>query len=99
RFTGAAKLAPTLLALLTLPLGCTGNIGNGDGRIDGGKGTAGLPASLRRLTLRQFQNSMKDLLGDVTLSEVEADTSLDGFASLGAAQVTLSPHGVELYET
>jgi hypothetical protein len=71
-------------------------------------GTAGVPAqfvpapsSLRRLTLVQYRNSIADLLGPaVTVgSDFEGDTSLSGFASIGAARVSLSPHLIEQLET
>jgi Protein of unknown function (DUF1588)/Protein of unknown function (DUF1592)/Protein of unknown function (DUF1595)/Protein of unknown function (DUF1585)/Protein of unknown function (DUF1587) len=59
------------------------------------------PTSLRRLTLAQYRNSVADLLGPgVTVSaDFEADTSLSGFASIGAALVSLSPHLIEQLET
>jgi hypothetical protein len=59
------------------------------------------PAGLRRLTLAQYRNSIADLLGPgVTVpSDIEADTALSGFASIGAASVSLSPHLVEQLET
>jgi hypothetical protein len=59
------------------------------------------PAGLRRLTVAQYRNSIADLLGTgVTVpSDIEADTALSGFASIGAANVSLSPHLVEQLET
>jgi Protein of unknown function (DUF1592)/Protein of unknown function (DUF1588)/Protein of unknown function (DUF1595)/Protein of unknown function (DUF1587)/Protein of unknown function (DUF1585) len=59
------------------------------------------PAGLRRLTLAQYRNSIADLLGPgVTVpADFEPDTALSGFASIGAALVSLSPHLVEQFET
>ncbi|HVZ75273.1 MAG TPA: DUF1592 domain-containing protein [Polyangia bacterium] len=59
------------------------------------------PAGLRRLTSVQYRNAIADLLGGgVTVpSDFEPDTSLSGFASIGAALVSLSPHLVEQLET
>jgi hypothetical protein len=58
------------------------------------------PASLRRLTLAQYRNSVTDLLGSgVTVpADFEPDTALSGFASIGAALVSMSPHLVEQFE-
>src|SRR5258706_3699446 len=56
-------------------------------------------ASLHKLTAAQFANSVHDLLGsDAPLSAVEPDSRLDGFASVGASSVAISPAGVGLYE-
>jgi hypothetical protein len=59
------------------------------------------PAGLRRLTIAQYQNSVTDLLGPGinVPTDFEADTALSGFASIGAANVSLSPHLVEQLET
>jgi hypothetical protein len=59
------------------------------------------PAGLRRLTVAQYRNSIGDLLGPgVTVpADLEPDTSLSGFASIGASLVSLSPHLVEQLET
>ncbi len=60
----------------------------------------GAPSGLRRLTVAQYKNSIKDLLGaEVTVSTVlEADTVLQGFASIGASRIALSPLGTEQFE-
>jgi hypothetical protein len=59
------------------------------------------PAGLRRLTSLQYRNSIADLFagGATSTDDLEADTTLSGFASIGAALVTLSPHLVEQLET
>ncbi|WAS98001.1 DUF1592 domain-containing protein [Nannocystis punicea] len=54
--------------------------------------------TLRRLTASEFTHSMQDLLGPVTLGDVEADSLQDGFFAVGAARVALSPAGVARYE-
>lgn len=55
---------------------------------------------LRRLTVPQYQNSLVELFGDTIErpTELEVDTVLHGFASIGAAQVALSPRATELLE-
>ena len=57
-------------------------------------------AGLRRLTVPQYQNSLKDLFGDTTTytTVFEEDTELSGFASIGAARVGLSPAITEQFE-
>jgi hypothetical protein len=60
------------------------------------------PASsgrLRLLTRAQIENSLHDLLGDVTVGTTESDTVAAGFASVGATYTTISPRGVEQYES
>ena len=46
------------------------------------------PSTLRRLTVAQYQNSVRDLLGDtITVPpDLEPDTVFSGFATIGAAQ-------------
>lgn len=55
--------------------------------------------NIRRLTRSEFRHSVQDLLGPVTLAEVEIDSEQDGFFSVGASLVALSPAGVAQYET
>lgn len=56
-------------------------------------------ARLHRLTTSEFHNSLQDLLGEgVSQKEPEPDSVVDGFASIGASAVTVSPAGVGLYE-
>jgi hypothetical protein len=54
--------------------------------------------ALKRLTDSEFRNSVRDLLGDVTLGELEPDTWLDGFAKVGSSVVSISANGVEKYQ-
>ncbi len=55
---------------------------------------------LHKLTAWEFANSLQDLLGSgVPLAPVEADTLINGFATVGATSVSISPAGVGTYET
>jgi len=96
----------------TTGAGGTGTGGTGTGGTTGGAGGAGgapppLPefvpqsAGLRRLTIPQYRNAIRDLFGpDVTVTtEFEPDTMLSGFASIGAARVGLSAKITEQFET
>jgi hypothetical protein len=71
----------------------------------GGVGAPGVyvPAqpALRLLTVAQYQNSMRALLGSsITLpADLELDTVLNGFVSIGASKVDLSPLAVEQLES
>jgi hypothetical protein len=57
-------------------------------------------ARLHRLTKSELRNSLQDLLGsDIPLKDAEPDNVVDGFASIGASVVSVSPSGVGLYET
>jgi hypothetical protein len=58
-------------------------------------------STLRRLTTTQYRNTVADLLGSgVTIkTELEPDTALDGFASIGAARVSLSATATEQFDT
>src|SRR6185503_12359269 len=84
-----------------------GNIGVGQGNTGGGLVPVPevvftpAPASLRRLTIPQYANSIHDLFGPaVTVpADFEEDTRLSGFASIGAAIASLSPHVTEQFET
>ena len=90
-----------------------GTGGTGAGGTTGGAGGAGgapppppaefVPqaAGLRRLTIPQYRNAIRDLFGaDVTVAtEFEPDTMLSGFASIGAARVGLSAKITEQFET
>lgn len=58
------------------------------------------PTGLRRLTVPQYQNSVRDLFGDTmtVATTFEQDTPLSGFASIGAARVGLSSALTEQFE-
>ncbi len=84
--------------------GSTGTDGNGS---TGSTGSVDLPSEfvpsgsrLRRLRVIEYQNSLRDLLGPgiVIPVELEADTVLNGFASIGASRMAFSPRATELLE-
>lgn len=55
---------------------------------------------LHKLTATEFANNVHDLLGsDAPLKAVEPDNLTNGFASVGASTVAMSPAGVGLYES
>ncbi|HXI55400.1 MAG TPA: DUF1588 domain-containing protein [Polyangia bacterium] len=58
-------------------------------------------ASLHKLTAVEFTNSLHDLLGsNVPVSaQLEPDQQLDGFRSISASLVAVSPMGVSQFET
>jgi hypothetical protein len=62
---------------------------------------APLPTTgLHKLTSWEFANSVQDLLGTgVPLAPVEVDTLINGFATVGASTVSISPAGVATYQT
>jgi hypothetical protein len=59
------------------------------------------PSTLRRLTSTQYRNTIADLFGPgVTIkTALDPDTALDGFASIGAARVSLSATATEQFDT
>ena len=58
------------------------------------------PPGLRRLTAPQFVNSLRDLTGiDLGRPTLEPDLPSNGFVTVGASRSTISPRGVEQYET
>lgn len=56
---------------------------------------------LKRLTRAQYVNSLRDLLGPgiVPPSATEPDLAQSGFLAVGAARTSISPRGVEQYES
>lgn len=57
------------------------------------------PAALKRLTRGQYLASVRALLGDVRLpSDLEVDTPLYGFSTVGASSLSLGPRAVEQFE-
>ena len=58
-------------------------------------------ASMHKLSLVEFTNSLHDLLGSnaPVTSELEPDQQVDGFRSVSGAGVAVSPAGVAQYET
>jgi hypothetical protein len=58
------------------------------------------PSTLRRLTSTQYRNTIADLLPGTTINtDLDPDTALDGFASIGAARVSLSATATEQFDT
>jgi len=59
-----------------------------------------LPApTLHRLTRSELTHSLQDLLGaDVPIGQLEPDVSINGFSSIGASSVEVSPAGIDLHE-
>jgi mono/diheme cytochrome c family protein len=57
------------------------------------------PGGLKRLSVAQYHNTLRDLLGPAVPlpTELEPDTLVAGSAVVGAARVSLSAHGVEKY--
>lgn len=58
------------------------------------------PSALRKLTVLQYRNTVRDLLGpDIKLpEELENDTAVNGFYAIGAAKATISPFAAEKFE-
>lgn len=76
----------------------TASGGSAAGGITGVMVTPAIAPAFRRLTTNQFQNSLRALLGDVTVGAVEEDSHDGGLATIGAAQIVTSPDGVEKYQ-
>jgi hypothetical protein len=79
---------------------------SGNGMMVGNNGGPSGPmdqpaASLHKLTVAEFTNSVHDLLGTdaTTPMTLEPDQQIDGFRSLSASVVSISPMGVSQYET
>ncbi|HET8937037.1 MAG TPA: DUF1592 domain-containing protein [Polyangiales bacterium] len=66
-----------------------------------GNGPVTLPAAtLRRLTLSQYQNSLRDLLGvEADVSTLTAIPPLNGLRAVGASTVALPQRDLESFET
>jgi len=99
---GMALMAPFALGL---GLGCTGTIGDSGGTEALPPGVppadfAPPPASMRRLLGRQYHNTIEDLLGSAAAEAASApgDVSLNGFDSIGSAQLSIGLSQVTAYE-
>lgn len=71
----------------------------------GGEGVELLPfrppaSKMRRLSHVEYANTIHDIFGDYVAvpEELEPDTSINGFTSIGNAQLATSRRGVEQYE-
>ena len=91
----------TLLFLSSLA--CTGEKDSGTtvALPDAEPSVASVTPSLRRLTVAQYQNVISDVFGPDLLvpSNLEPDIVVEGFRSLGASISSISPVGVERYES
>lgn len=62
-------------------------------------GFAPAPATLHRLTRAQYVASTRALMGDVVVpDDLEVDTPLHGFTTIGAAELTIGPRAAEQFE-
>ncbi len=58
------------------------------------------PGAYKRLTASSFRNTLNDLLGPVTVGDLEPDSwEIGGLATVGMAQLSISELGVEQYQT
>lgn len=59
------------------------------------------PSTVRRLTAEQYKNSVRDLFGAEMNVEgdLDADVAINGFVTVGGSYATVSPLGVERYES
>jgi hypothetical protein len=59
-----------------------------------------VPGTLRRLTRREYTASVQELLGPGLAwpSDLEVDTTLFGFTTVGAASLSIGPRAAEQYE-
>jgi hypothetical protein len=84
------------------PAGASGSSsggGNGSGSEPGRVPFAPARGSFKRLTATELENSLTALLGPVRVGDLEPDTWLDGFAKVGSSTVSVSPSGVEKYQS
>ena len=86
--------------------GSAGSSSAGTGSTDPGSAGGMAPqsqptASMHKLSIVEFTNSLHDLLGSgvPVASELEPDQQVDGFRSISGALVAVSPTGVAQYET
>ena len=102
----ASRLRRLSLALLAVSIAGCGGITDPNGQdksaaLDRVKPDVSLPEpALRRLTRAQYNNAMRDLLGDglILPTNLEPDKSTDGLRAIGASLTTISPRGVEQFE-
>ena len=71
-----------------------------DGMIEPEEPFEPAPPTIYRLTQAQYRNVISDVFGpDIQVpEELEPDTPLHGFASIGAGELSISPVAVEQYE-
>src|SRR3970040_49789 len=56
------------------------------------------PGAFKRLTTSEYLATLRDLLGEVSIGDLEPDTFLEGFAQVGSGAAAISLNGVEKYE-
>ena len=114
-FVSALAAAGLVGGLLTA---CTGDIGDSDpGSSSSSSSSSGnpveqaiepAPGGLRKLTGRQYVNSIRALLGDaagdkadelVAAADPPFDSQVEGMEAIGAAQLSLSPTSVDQLES
>jgi len=78
--------------------GSAGTAAGGGGEVPEGPSKGG--PKLRVLTQSEYENAITDLLGTIsTPLELPADTSIAGFVSIGASEITVTSSAVTLYES
>ena len=84
-------------------IGCTGDKDTAEVQLVPSAEPTPQPSSpsLRRLTISQYQNIILDTFGEGLLvpTNLEPDVETEGFKSLGAGVSSISPVGVERYES
>jgi len=73
---------------------------SGEDPVTAPAGFVAVPGALRKLTVAQYTNSVRDVLGQeiVVPDDLEADTSVNGYTSIAAAQGSVSPSAAEKFE-
>src|SRR5262245_50382402 len=78
--------------------GSSGTAGAGGGAVVDPLVFSPAGGAFKRLTASEYLGTVRALLGDVQIGELEPDTFVEGFAKVGSAQVAISLNGVEKYE-
>jgi hypothetical protein len=75
-----------------------GSTGGGGGSVTELPEFSAAPGAFKRLTASEYLATVRALLGDVTIGDLEPDTFVEGFAKVGSSKVSISLNGVEKYE-
>ena len=99
----AHALGRACLIAVSAASACTGQIGDGeqgDGPRPETEGFLPPEPTLRRLLVRQYVNTVRDLLGDgaALAATSPPDQPLNGFGAIGASQMNVGDAGVATYE-
>jgi hypothetical protein len=90
-------MRPALALLLLLLTACTAGR-SGSRSAPAGTATAAPAPTVRRLTSKQYQNTLTDLFGPgLSFPLLDEEPAVGGFSTTGAAQVGTSFQGTELY--